>query len=370
MLTTCARSIAEGVVCRAMANPIPRSRRVALAQLPTPLEPLDRLAAALGRPPRTLWVKRDDLTGLGGGGNKARKLDYLCAEALDQGCDTLVTGGGPQSNHVRMTAAAANRLGMGCTVVVAGDRPAALSGNLVLDELFGAEIEWFGGAGELPYAEVEAAITETARRLAVEGRRPYPMPIGGASAVGALGYVHGARELRAQAPGLDLPGFDLPGLDRPGFDLPGFDLVVVADGSGGTHAGLAAGLGDHGRVLGVDVGARDDLDALVPELAREAAALAGLPEPRPAAGGRPQVDHGQAGPGYGAPTAAAREAVLMAARLEGLILDPVYTGKAMAGLIAACREERIGPAANVVFLHTGGMPALFASSYAGWLKTD
>ena len=319
-------------------------RRVGLAALPTPLEALDRLGRALGKPAGTLWVKRDDLTGLGGGGNKARKLDYLCADALAQGCDTLVTGGGVQSNHVRMTAAAANRLGLACTIVVAGERPAVPTGNLLLDELLGPDIVWFGGEGDLEYEAMEAAILATADRLRSEGRRPYAMPIGGASAVGALGYVAAAVELKA--------------------DLPALDLVVVADGSGGTHAGLAAGLGRHDLVLGVDVGARDDLDSYVPARAAEAAALAGLPAPD----GSVQVDHDRAGPAYGTPDEATREAVMVAARLEGLVLDPVYTGKAMAGLLAACREGRVAPEATVVFLHTGGMPALFAAPYATWLR--
>jgi D-cysteine desulfhydrase len=331
-----------------MANPFPLQRRLPLAHLPTPLEPLDRLAAALGKPSGTLWVKRDDLTALGGGGNKARKLEYLCADALHQGCDTLVTGGGPQSNHVRMTAAAANRLGLGCTVVLAGERPETPSGNLLLDDLLGAEILWFGGDGELPYADLEAAIGAAAERLRAAGRRPYPMPIGGANAVGALGYVRAVQELRAQA--------------------PDFDLLVLADGSGGTHAGLAAGLGDHRGLLGVDVGARDDLDEAVPALAAEAAALAGLPPPGAEAG--VSIDHGEAGPAYGVPTEASREALLTAARLEGLLLDPVYTAKAMAGLIAASRDGRIPRSWNVVFLHSGGLPGLFAAPYARWLNTD
>ena len=331
-------------------------RRVPLANLPTPLEPLDRLGRHLGKPPGTLWVKRDDVTGLGGGGNKARKLEYLCAEALAQGCDTLVTGGGVQSNHVRMTAAAANRLGLACTIVVAGERPVVPSGNILLDELLGPEIVWFGGAGDLEYEAMEQAIVDTADRLTARGRRPYAMPIGGASTVGALGYVNAASELRA---------------DLPKVGLPKVDLVVVADGSGGTHAGLAAGLGRHDLVLGVDVGARDDLDTYVPARAADAAALAGLDPPtgieRFGTPGGP-VDHDRAGPGYGMPDEATREAVLLAARLEGLILDPVYTGKAMAGLVAACRDGRVAPPANVVFLHTGGMPALFANPYAGWLR--
>ncbi|MFP5319622.1 MAG: D-cysteine desulfhydrase family protein [Acidimicrobiia bacterium] len=339
-----------------MDHPSPLDRRVPLAGVPTPVEPLDRLGRVLGKPPGTLWVKRDDMTGLGGGGNKARKLEYLCADALAQGCDTLVTGGGVQSNHVRMTAAAANRLGLACTILVAGERPDVPSGNVLLDEVLGPEIVWFGGEGDLEYEAMEQAILATAERLRAAGRRPYATPIGGASAVGALGYVAAAAELRA---------------DVAALDLPGLDLVVVADGSGGTHAGLAAGLGRHDLVFGVDVGARDDLDTAVPARAAEVAALAGVPPPAGAERfGRPDgpVDHERVGPAYGTPDDATREAILLAARSEGLILDPVYTGKAMAGLVAACREGRIPAEATVVFVHTGGLPALFATAYATWLR--
>jgi D-cysteine desulfhydrase len=170
------------------------------------------------------------------------------------------------------------------------------------------------------------------------------MPIGGASVTGALGYVTAADELVAQ--------------------LSDVDLVVTADGSGGTHAGLVAGLGDHGRVLGVDVGTRPDLDERVPEKAAEVAERAGRPEPI----GTVQLDHERFGDGYGAPTAECREALDLAARLEGLVLDPVYTGKGLAGLIAAVRDGRIEPGRRVVFLHTGGMPALFAHGYAKWIE--
>jgi D-cysteine desulfhydrase family pyridoxal phosphate-dependent enzyme len=291
-----------------------------------------------------LWVKRDDCTGLAGGGNKARKLEYLCADALAQGCDTLVTGGGRQSNHVRMTAAAANRLGLACTIVLAGDPPSHPTGNVVLDHLLGPEIVW---AGELDYYGTESAIVEAGARLSSEGRRPYCMPVGGASVVGALAYVAAAREMAGQ---LD---------DRVGPDV----LVVVADGSGGTHAGLVAGLGDHERVLGVDVGTRPDLDDQVPAKAGDVARTAGLGEPA----GRCRIDHGRFGDGYGARTPECREALDLAARLEGLILDPVYTGKAMAGLVAACRDGTIAAEQPVVFLHTGGLPALFAASYATWV---
>ena len=336
-----------------MSAPAPLERRVSLVQLPTPLEPMDRLGARLGMGPGRLWVKRDDVTGLAGGGNKARKLEYLCADALEHGCDTLVTGGGAQSNHVRMTAAAANRLGLQCTIVLNGRRPEHPTGNLVLDELLGPEMVWAGHDGELDYYGVEAAIEAACRRLAAEGRRPYAMPIGGASVVGATGYVRAGLELRAQDPELD--------------------LVVVADGSGGTHAGLVAGLGDHRAVYGVDVGARPDLDTQVPAKAVEVARWAGVAEPvgDPGPGELPAavVDHDRFGPAYGAPTDECRAAMRLAARAEGLILDPVYTGKAMAGLVAGVRTGRIPRQARVVFVHTGGLPALFASGFPDWLRT-
>ena len=321
-------------------------RRLSLAVLPSPLEPADRLGAALGMEPGALWVKRDDVTGLGAGGNKARKLEYLCADALDEGADVLVTGGGPQSNHVRITAAAANHLGLDCAVVMAGPRPEVSTGNVLLIEILGADLTWTGYREGMDYEEIEAAIDETADRLAAAGRRPYRMPIGGATAVGALGYVRAAAELQEQAAAL----------------FGDIDLVVTAAGSGGTHAGLAAGLGDLDMVLGVDVGARRDLATAVPAKAAEAAALAGLPAPA----GTVRVDHGRVGRGYGAPTEECRQAVRLAARSEGLLLDPVYTGKALAGLVAARAAGTVGPGTRTVFLHTGGLPALFAGPYAGW----
>jgi 1-aminocyclopropane-1-carboxylate deaminase/D-cysteine desulfhydrase-like pyridoxal-dependent ACC family enzyme len=259
---------------------------------------------------------------------------------LANGCDTLVTGGGRQSNHVRMTAAAANKLGLACTIVLAADRPEHPTGNVVLDLVLQPDIVW---SGPLDYYGTESAIDETCARLTEEGRRPYGMPVGGASVVGALGYVEAADELAGQ--------------------LDAIDLVVVADGSGGTHAGLAAGLGDHGRVLGVDVGTRPDLDEQVPAKATQVAERTGRPAPAGTCG----IDHDRFGTGYGDPTDACREALDLAARLEGLVLDPVYSGKAMAGLIAARRDGRIGADTRVVFLHTGGMPALFAARYATWV---
>jgi 1-aminocyclopropane-1-carboxylate deaminase/D-cysteine desulfhydrase-like pyridoxal-dependent ACC family enzyme len=209
---------------------------------------MDRLGKELGFPTGGLLVKRDDLTALAGGGNKVRKLERLCADALEKGADTLVTGGGRQSNHVRMTAAAANRLGLACTVVLASGPPKVATGNVVLDELLGPEMVW---AGDLDYYALEDRISDETDRLRADGRAPYAIPIGGASTVGALAYSDAADELLEQAPDLD--------------------LVVVADGSGGTHAGLVAGLGDHAKVLGVDVGTRPDLDDAVPDMAIDVA---------------------------------------------------------------------------------------------------
>ena len=313
----------------------------ALAHLPTPVERADRLAAALGLAAGRLWVKRDDCTGLAGGGNKARKLVALCADAVAQGCDTLVTAGGPQSNHVRMTAAAANRLGLACTVLLMGDEPGAPSGNVLLDVLLGPEVRWVGPLG---YDEADAAVAEAAERLTAAGRRAYPIPIGGASPVGTSGYVGAADELTAA--------------------LPGLALVVTADGSGGTHAGLAAGFGDWRLVLGVDVGARPGLAEALPPLGAAAAARAGRPAPI----GAPRIDRDHVGPGYAVPTPAGRAAAGLAATCEGLVLDPVYSAKALAGLATAARAGAL-PDGEVVFLHTGGLPGLFADGVADWVTS-
>lgn len=318
-------------------------QRVSLGGIsPTPVQPMDRLGEALGLAPGRLFVKRDDLTGLAGGGNKVRKLEHLCADALAQGCDLLITGGGEQSNHARLTAAAANRIGVACTIVLAAEPVAVPTGNVVLDHLLAPEIVW---AGEIGYYALEQRVRDEADRARAAGRTPYVIPVGGASTIGELGYVVAALELREQ--------------------LPNVAYVVTADGSGGTHAGLAAGLGALDVVLGVDAGTRPDLDDVVPKKAAKAAALAGLPTPT----GNVQVDHDRFGDGYGAPTDSCREALDLAARLEGLILDPVYTGKAMAGLIAAVREQRVPAEGSLVFLHTGGMPALFEPRYAMWTTT-
>lgn len=314
--------------------------RVRLAQLPTPLEPMNRFSDWLGGP--RVFVKRDDLTGLALGGNKARKLEFLCGEAQAGGCDVLVTGGGAQSNHARMTAAAANRLGFDCHLAVGGKEPGLYSGNLLLDRVLGATLHFTGADS---YYDVESAIDEVAAQLAADGRRPFAMPIGGASVTGAAAFAWAADELLAQ-------------VDEGGHKR--VDWIVVADGSGGTHAGLLAGLGGRAQVLGVDVGTRPDLDDVIPRLAVEAAARAG----RSAPGGELVLDHSRFGDGYGAVTDGALEAIGRVAGQEGIVLDPVYTGKAMAGLIGATREGRFSAGDTVVFWHTGGAIALFAHRYA------
>ena len=311
---------------------------VSLAHLPTPLEPMDRLAEHLGMPRGSLWVKRDDATGLAAGGNKARKLEYLCADALRQGSDWLITTGGPQSNHARMTAAAAAHLGLGCTLVLEGERPTALTGNLVLDRLLGGRLVFSEGE------DLGSLIEEVADGLRTEGYKPDILPLGGSTAVGALGYVNAAFELREQDPAVS--------------------LVVLASSSCGTQAGLVAGFGDHQMVLGISAGlsSTERIDAL----ANETAELAGLPAPT----GRPQLDLDQVGAGYGQHTDAAKEAIQLAAGFEGLILDPVYTGKAMAGLIAAARGRRLDPQGRTVFLHTGGLPGLLSMGHSDWAVVD
>ena len=313
-----------------------------LALLPTPVQRMDRLAAALGTS-ATLLVKRDDLTGLALGGNKARKLALLAADALEQNADCLVTGGGPQSNHARITAAAARQIGVDCHLALAGAIPTEHDGNLLLDELLGAHLH-FDGADE--YYDIEAAITALAARLRADGRRPYAIPVGGASTVGVAAYALAVDELRAQ-------------LDRDP------DWIVIADGSGGTHAGLLAGLSTESptRVLGVDVGTRPDLDARIPELALAACTHLDRGRPNPTV----IVDHDHIGGGYGELSDACLDALRVVARSEGLILDPVYSGKAAAALVTALRDGRIGRDDTVVFWATGGSPALFARRYESTL---
>ena len=310
------------------ATPEPRTDRLPLGSWPTPLESAPRLGAELGFAPGVLSLKRDDLTGLGGGGNKVRKLEYLCAAAVARGATMLVTSGRIQSNHARLTASAASRLGLECVLVLAGEPPPKLSGNLTLESILGARIVWAGPAND---AQLEATVQDVASDAAASGAVVDVIPLGGSSALGARGYMECGRELEAQVPGLR--------------------LVVVALGTGGTMAGLVAALGAD-RVLGVDVGATADAPARVARLVCE---LGG----GPADAGSLRIRSDQVGEGYGVLTPAASRAMSAAARLEGVFLDPVYTAKAMSGLAAAVADGSISPGDPTVFVHTGGLPGLF-----------
>lgn len=310
---------------------------------PTPIEKLERLTEELGGP--ELYVKRDDLLGLAAGGNKTRKLEFLVADALAQGADTLVTVGAVQSNHCRLTLAAAVREGLECRLVleerVEGSYDEGASGNNFLYRLLGAE-----KLTVVPGADLAAAMQREVEELERAGRRAYVIPGGGSNGLGALGYVACAEEILAQSFELGLP----------------FDRVVVASGSGGTHAGLVTGFvgnNAHLPVLGISVRAqREPQEEKLHALANETAQRLGL------AGGVPRAEFkvldGYVGGGYSLPTEAMVEAVRLFARLEGILLDPVYTGKAAAGLIDQVRSGAFEPGERVLFVHTGGSPALYA----------
>jgi D-cysteine desulfhydrase len=311
---------------------------------PTPLEFLPRFTEALGGP--RVWIKRDDLLGLSPGGNKTRKLEFLVADALAQGCDTLITCGAPQSNHCRLTLAAAVKEGLSCCFVIEERVPGSYkpdgSGNHFLFRLYGVEAIQVVPAG----TDLGAAMLAIAANLAANGRKAYVIPTGGSNALGGLGYVACAQELQQQ-------GFEL-GVR--------FDHVVVASGSSGTHGGLLAGF----TGLGVDtpihgIGVSREPDDQVPIVHREAQAVCdlfglGVAVPRE----RVRCVGGYWQPKYSLPNERMVEAVRLLARTEAVLLDPVYTGKAMAGLIGMSREGRFRRDENVLFLHTGGAPALFA----------
>lgn len=301
-----------------------------LAAWPTPVEPAPRLARAVGLADDDLWVKRDDLVGLGGGGNKVRKLERTCAVAVAAGARTLVTTGAAQSNHARLTAAAGARLGLDVELVLAGTAPAPHAdptGNLLLNRLFGARLTW---AGDVAHEDLERLAAERVAELVSEGTPAAQIPYGGSSAAGALTYVEAGREILEQ--------------------VPDVAHVVVAVGSGGTAAGLVTALGAE-RVLGVDTGATSDPRGRIASLVTE---LGGDPTDV-------RLRSDQVGAGYSTLTDAAGAALVLAARTEGLVLDPIYTGRALAGLVAAVREGDVGPGQRTVLLHTGGLPGLFGS---------
>ncbi len=311
--------------------------RVPLARLPTPIEELPRLAKRLGL--AKLLVKRDDATGLAMGGNKARKLEYDFAPILAGGHDVVVTVGGAQSNHAAMTAAAARRAGLDVKLVLGGPAFHKPLGNMLLDALYGAEIRYLmdDDDNDSLAAAMDAWVAEMRR----EGRRPYALPIGGSSGLGALGYVRAMRELAAQAG-------------------PGPVQVVTAVGSCGTFAGLNLGarlFAPGARVVGISVSrTARQIAVRTAELAAESAAILGIAPPDL---GALEV-HDGFHEAYGVATESGAEAIRVSARLEGLLLDPVYTGKSMAGLFALVRSGALDSGVPVVFLHTGGLPILFA----------
>ncbi|MDL2398926.1 D-cysteine desulfhydrase [Rhizobium mayense] len=320
-----------------------RFPRIHLAHLPTPLERLDRLSHELGGP--EIWIKRDDCTGLSTGGNKTRKLEFLMAEALAQGADTVITQGATQSNHARQTAAAAAKLGMTCRILLedrtgSNDPNYNYNGNVLLDHLHGATTDKRPGGSDM-----QAEMEKLADKLRSEGRNVYVIPGGGSNPTGALGYVNCAFELVAQA-------------DDRGLVI---DHIVTATGSAGTHAGLITGLKAINApipLLGMGVRApKEKQEESVFNLAVRTAEKLGCP----GVVRREDVvaDCNYVGAGYGVPGTDTLEAIAMFAKYEAILLDPVYSGKAAAGLIDYCRKGRFKAGERIVFLHTGGSAALF-----------
>lgn len=328
-----------------------RFPRTPLAHLPTPIEHLPRLSTYLGGP--QIFVKRDDCTGLATGGNKTRKLEFVMGDALDKQADTIITVGAVQSNHVRQTAAAACKLGLKCEVLLEHriESPSdtyTSSGNVLLDRMFGANIREFPKA-----TDFDVALAEVADEVASAGGKPYIVPGGASNRIGALGYVNCALELLKQASDAGLV----------------VDHMITATGSAGTQAGLVVGLKATSSgipLLGIGVGAgKHEQEEKVYALATETAEYVGAPGSVVREDVIANCDY--IGQGYGAVTESMNEAVLLLARLEGLLFDPVYSGKALAGLIDLVRRGELDRADNIVFLHTGGAVALFA--YADQLDT-
>lgn len=333
----------EGTAVRKPEASIPRLR---FAHLPTPLEELPRLTELLGGP--RLFVKRDDQTGLALGGNKTRKLEFLVAQALAEGADTLVSAGALQSNHCRQTAAAAAKFGLRCVLVLTGEEEARASGNLILDRILGARIVHVRDRKAR-----DSTLKETFESRIREGGKPFLIPYGGSSAVGALAYAFALEELLLQARSGAAGGI-----------VP--DCVVFGTSSGGTHAGLVLGKRLHGysgEILGISIDESESwLQDRVSALASDASELLGARIDFRREDVRASDAYCRAG--YGVLTQAEREAISLFGCTEGLLLDPVYTGRAAAGLIDLISRGYFRKDQTVVFWHTGGQPALFADRYA------
>ena len=321
--------------------------RLALSYLPTPLEFAPRLTQALGGP--QIWIKRDDLTGLALGGNKTRKLDFFMAEALRQEADSVVTMGPLQSNHVRLTAAASRVCGLDCYAILLGDRPPLPKGNFFLDQILGLNCIFVSGSmNNVPPDVINDRIQETINRLKKEGRKPYLIPPGGTGPLGELGYCLAVEEIAEQTRKLGIP----------------FEHVIVAVGSRGTISGLLLGIARlnlRTKVTGIAVGTKESSDSLgIPppdEMAVEGGKLIGLDLKISMESHK--IFYEYVGEGYGMPTESGVEAIKLTARTEGLLLDPVYTGKVMAGLVDLIHKGYFTKKDTVIFIHTGGTPGLF-----------
>ena len=311
--------------------------RIPLAILPTPLVRLENISRMLGK---NIWLKRDDMTGISLGGNKVRKLEYLLADAKAQGADYVLTTGGAQSNHAMLTAACANRLGMKAILLLKKRGVWEKKGNQVLNALLGADVRFIDTSD---YADIYAEMERICADLAAQGHKGYCIPVGGSVPLGSLGYVGCVEEISRQAAEKSM----------------NVTHIFCATGSGGTHAGVALGAKifmPGTKVIGAMVD-DDPFDRIVPELMAGAAKLLEYDL---------QIEPGDVnlidmcGPGYAIPSDEGNEAIRMLARAEGLILDPVYTGKAFAGLVKMCREGALADAGDIVFLHSGGAGGLFA----------
>jgi len=312
--------------------------RVPLAHLPTPIDALPRLSRSLGGP--QLFIKRDDLTGLGLGGNKTRKLEYLAADALAKGAKTLISTGAVQSNHCRQVAAAAAKLGLGCQLVLAGLEPTEAQGNLLLDKLSGAQLFYTSKANR------DKELNKQFEHAEQAGLKPYLIPYGGSNSIGALGYLNAMQELSEQ------------GLEP--------DWIVFASSSGGTQAGLILGAhltGFMGQILGISIEYNSDhFSAQIADLVNQTAME--MEYDWSVTPDEVLINDSYCQAGYGVLTPAEIEAVNLFASTEGILLDPVYTGRAAAGLLDLIRKGFFKPEEKVLFWHTGGTPALFAEPYS------
>jgi D-cysteine desulfhydrase len=323
-----------------------RYPRSTLLEGPTPIQKLSRLSQLPELNGCNLYVKRDDLTGLGGGGNKLRKLEFLLGEALAEGADTLVTWGGFQSNHARLTAAVAASQGLACELIltpsaVRTDDDFCHNGNVVLDALFGAKIHRLA-----PGAAPDVFAAQLIEQLKQQGKKPFVMPLGGSSPRGSLGYAACAAEILRQADALDIQ----------------FDHIIVPNGSAGTHSGLLAGVTlaqSSTKIIGYSVLATEE-QAIATTLEKTRQVLQLLAPATTLDNSAIKVDGSQRGDAYGAPTDAMLEAVRLLASHEGLLTDPVYGGKAFAGLLAAIRQGDFPAGSHLLFVMTGGLPGIFA----------